>query len=222
VLTNVSLEHTEWLGDTREAIAREKLAVVTRGATVVLGAREWEELAREQGADLVLAPGASNLALARTAAEQFLGRPVDAEAAEAVRLPGRLERRGTDPEEIWDGAHNLGGLGYLLPRLPRGRYTIVASILGDKSVDDMLKALAALGDTFVATTSSNPRALPEKELAARAEPYFEHVEAAADPIRARQRARDLAGPAGRVLVTGSLYLLADLSHSVGTYDEPSP
>ena len=28
VLTNVSLEHTEVLGDTREAIAREKLAVV--------------------------------------------------------------------------------------------------------------------------------------------------------------------------------------------------
>ena len=27
LLTNVGLEHTEWLGETREAIAREKLAV---------------------------------------------------------------------------------------------------------------------------------------------------------------------------------------------------
>ena len=32
VLTNVALEHTDVLGDTREAIAAEKLAVVTRRA----------------------------------------------------------------------------------------------------------------------------------------------------------------------------------------------
>jgi dihydrofolate synthase/folylpolyglutamate synthase len=215
VLTNVALEHTEWLGDTREAIAREKLAVVRPGATVVLGEPEWNELARANGAALVLAPGGSNLALARTAAEQFLGRAVDPTPAEHVRLPGRLEHVATGPEEIWDGAHNLAGVGHLLPRLPSGDYVVLASILGDKNVDDMLRALAALGDTFVATVSSNGRALPEEELAARAEPYFEHVEAIADPARARQRARELAGPGGRVLATGSLYLLADLSRSVG-------
>jgi dihydrofolate synthase/folylpolyglutamate synthase len=222
VLTNVALEHTEWLGDTRELIAAEKLAVVKRGTTVVLGEPEWEALARAQGAELVLAPGQSNLALARTAAEQFLERPVDPHPAEAVRPPGRLERRGREPEEIWDGAHNLAGLGYLLPRLPSGRYTILASILADKDVDSMLRALSALGDTFVATTSSNERALPGKELAARAEPYFDHVETDPDPARARRRARELAGAGGRVLVTGSLYLLSDLSRSVGEYDEPGP
>jgi dihydrofolate synthase/folylpolyglutamate synthase len=222
VLTNVSLEHTEWLGDTRELIAAEKLAVVRRGATVVIGEPEWEGLARANGAALVLAPGQSNLALARTAAEQFLGRPVEPAAAEAVRLPGRLERRGAEPEEIWDGAHNLAGLGYLLPRLPAGPYVIVASILGDKDVDSMLGALAALGETLIATRSSNPRALPEKELATRAEPLFTDVEAVANPADARERARDLAGPRGRVLVTGSLYLLADLSRTVGSSDEPRP
>jgi dihydrofolate synthase/folylpolyglutamate synthase len=216
VLTNVALEHTEWLGETREAIAAEKLAVVRPGATVVLGEREWEQLAVANGAELVLAPGASNLALARTAAEQFLGYPVDPEPAEDVRLPGRLEHVAVDPEEIWDGAHNLHGLGYLLPRLPRGDYVVLASILGDKDVDDMLAALAAVGETFVATASTNERALPEQELARRAEPYFQHVEAIADPAQARRRARELAGPGGRVLATGSLYLLADLSRSVDT------
>jgi dihydrofolate synthase/folylpolyglutamate synthase len=222
VLTNVSLDHTEWLGDTRELIAAEKLAVVRRGATVVLGEPEWEGLARKNGAVLVLAPGQSNLALARTAAEQFLGRPVEPAAAEAVRLPGRLERRGVEPEEIWDGAHNLAGLGYLLPRLPAGPYVIVASILADKDVDSMLRALAVLGETLIATRSTNPRALPEKELAAHAEPLFTNVEAVSDPARARERARELAGPGGRVLVTGSLYLLADLSRTVRSYDEPGP
>ena len=221
VLTNVALEHTDVLGATREAIAAEKLAVVAEGATVVLGEPEWEELARANGAGLVLSPGRSNLALATTAAEQFLGRTVDPAPAEEVRLPGRLEHRGAEPEEIWDGAHNLAGVGYLLERLPRGRYVITLSILGDKDVDGMLRALTPLGDTVIATTSSNPRALPEKELAARAEPYFRHVEAIADPAVARRRARELAGPAGRVLVTGSLYLLTDLSRTV-SYREAHP
>ena len=221
VLTNVSLEHTDVLGSTREEIAAEKLGVIADGATVVLGEPEWEGLARERGAALVLAPGRANLALATTAAEQFLDRPVDPSAAEAVTLPGRMEHRAHDPDEIWDGAHNLAGVGYLLERLPRGPYVITVSILGDKDVDGMLRALTPLGDTVIATTSSNPRALPEKELAARAEPYFSHVEAVSDPVAARERARRLAGPDGRVLVTGSLYLLTDLSRTV-PYSETGP
>src|SRR5436309_9793153 len=76
VLTNVALEHTDVLGTTREAIAAEKLAVVQPGATVVTGEPEWEELARENGAEMVVVAGHSNLALAIAAAEAFLSRPV--------------------------------------------------------------------------------------------------------------------------------------------------
>ncbi len=70
----------------------------------------------------------------------------------------------------------------------------------------MLRLLGGAGATLVATRSSNSRALDEKELAARAEPYFEHVFAVSDPAEALGRARTL----GPVVVTGSLYLLADL------------
>ncbi len=222
VLTNVSLEHTEVLGATREAIAAEKLAVVRPGAAVVLGEPEWEELARGLGAATVESPGGSSLALARAAAERFLGRPVDPRPAEQVALPGRLQHLASNPDEIWDGAHNLAGVGYLLERLPPGPYVITLAIMGDKDVDGMLRALTPLGDTLVATTAATPRALSEKELAARAEPYFTHVEAIGDPALARARARDLAGGTGRVLVTGSLYLLADLSTTVPRDDAPRP
>ena len=88
VLTNVALDHMDVLGDTREAIAAEKLAVVQPGTTVVLGDPEWETLARENGAARVVVAGASNLALAAAAAEAFLGarrRP--------ARRPGRLAAR---------------------------------------------------------------------------------------------------------------------------------
>jgi dihydrofolate synthase/folylpolyglutamate synthase len=49
VLTNVGLEHTRWLGPTVRDIAREKLAVVREGATLILGA-DLEPDAREEAA----------------------------------------------------------------------------------------------------------------------------------------------------------------------------
>ena len=81
----------------------------------------------------------------------------------------------------------------------------------DKRPELMLRALSVLGGTLVATESSSIRALAAADLASLAEPYFEHVEAVADPADARRRGLDLAGPDGAVLVAGSLYLLADLN-----------
>jgi dihydrofolate synthase / folylpolyglutamate synthase len=211
VLTNVGLEHTQWLGETREEIAGEKLAVVQEGAAVVLCEPEWDPLARSSGAATTVLTGRSNPALAVAAGETFLGAPVDASSADAVQLPGRLERRGEAPLEIWDGAHNLDGVGWLLPRLPDRRYVVVASILGDKNAEAMLAALSALGDTVVTTASAQPRALSADELATLARRWFERTETEQDPGAALARARSIAGPDGAVLVTGSLYLLADLA-----------
>jgi dihydrofolate synthase/folylpolyglutamate synthase len=214
VLTSVALDHMDVLGETREAIAAEKLAVVQPGCTVVLGEPEWRDLAEENGASAVVVTGRSNLALAIAAAESFLGRPVDPHAADDVLVPGRLERRGDDPLEIWDGAHNLAGIGWLLPRLPAapaGGWVVVCSILRDKRPGMMLEALSVLGPALVATQSSSGRVLPAAELAALASAHFQRVEAEPEPTAARGRALELAGSAGAVLVTGSLYLLADLS-----------
>jgi dihydrofolate synthase/folylpolyglutamate synthase len=210
VLTNVGRDHTNVLGETREEIAAEKLAVVAPGAAVVLGEPEWEGGARENGAELVVVAGRSTVALGLAAAETFLGRPVDPHGADAVRLPGRLERRGVEPLEIWDGAHNLDGMGWLLPRLPMACWTVVVSILVDKDAAGMLAALAAVSDTLVATASTNARSLSAQELADRAGGRFARVEVEPEPERAVARARQLASSDGAVLVTGSLYLLADL------------
>ena len=212
VLTNVSLEHTDVLGSTREAIAAEKLAVIHSGCTVVLGEPEWEDEAVAAGAARVVVVAgetlqqtvASSRSLAVAAAEAFLGERPDAGVLHAVSLPGRLERQ---PEEIRDGAHNPAGVRWLVEHLPAGDYTVMASILADKDVDAMLAALAGVGRRFVATRSSNPRSLPAEELAGRARVWFDVVEARDDPRAALELAHALGEP---VLVTGSLYLLVDL------------
>ena len=194
------------LGVTREAIAVEKLAVVQPGATVILTEPEWVGLAQENGAESVVVAAHSNLAVALAAAEAFLVRPVDGHVD--VQLPGRLERVNEDPLEIWDGAHNLAGVGYVLARLPSVDYVLLASILADKDVEGMLAALSPLGNRFVATHSSSTRALSAQDLGERAARYFGQVEAIEDPGRALAHARGLGLP---LLVTGSLYLLADLA-----------
>jgi dihydrofolate synthase / folylpolyglutamate synthase len=194
LLTNVALEHTEVLGDTLAEIAKEKLAVAHAAKVVVMSDNTLAKLV--SGSARVVRGGA------REAAEAFLGRPIPTEVD--ITLPGRLEHRDG---ELWDGAHTPEAVDWLLERLHAREHVLCVSILVDKRVDELLERLAQAGRTLIATQSSNPRALPVDELAARAESHFDHVEAFADPHEALARARALGGP---VLVTGSLYLLADL------------
>jgi dihydrofolate synthase / folylpolyglutamate synthase len=193
LLTNVGLEHTDVLGATRAEIAAEKLAVAGPKATVILPDGEFAHLV----------PGAHRIGGAAEAVEALLGAPRPlAEAA----LPGRLEIRG---DEVRDGAHTPEAAAWLLERLPGPHdYVVVASILRDKDADGILDHLAHAGRTLVATTSSNPRALPAEAVAGAARGRFDTVLTDPDPHDALRHARRL-GP--RVLVTGSLYLLADLA-----------
>jgi dihydrofolate synthase/folylpolyglutamate synthase len=201
VLTNVSLDHTDVLGETREEIAKEKLAVVTPDATVVLGEPEWEELARELGAAKIVHADD----VGRAAAAVFLGRELGGEVEAA--LPGRLDFSG---EDVFAGAHNPGGVEWLVARLPRDDYVICAAILADKDVRSMLGSLAAVGSSFVATQAETERTLAADELAQLAREFFADVESVPDAKTAFDRARERARPGGGVLVTGSLYLLRDL------------
>jgi dihydrofolate synthase / folylpolyglutamate synthase len=196
LLTNIALEHTEVLGDTPDQIAKEKLAVAHAARVVVTSDNTFERLAPPQ-ARVVLGG-------AREAAEAFLDRPVAAEVE--VELAGRLERRGN---EVWDGAHTPEAVEWLLDRLPKRSYVLCVSILAGKDAEGILERLALAGGTLVATRSSNDRALPAEEVARLARAYFERVEVEEAPEAALARARAFAGPDGPVLVTGSLYLLAD-------------
>jgi dihydrofolate synthase / folylpolyglutamate synthase len=194
VLTSVLLEHTEVLGDTLEQIAKEKLAVAHSSKVVVLPDNTFAHLVPRR-ARIVLGG-------AREAAEAFLGRQIGGDVQ--VALPGRYERRGQD---VWDGAHTPEAVDWLLERLPRRDFVLCVSILRDKDVEGILRRLSGAGRTIVATSSSNPRATPAGELAEYAAPHFDRVEAVDDPAAALARAHELGGV---VLVTGSLYLLADL------------
>jgi dihydrofolate synthase/folylpolyglutamate synthase len=240
VLTNVGLEHTRWLGPTITDIAREKLAVVRDGGTLVVGALEPEAeaearaAAARHGARLVHAPADAgfdlaaggafqrpNFALARAAAEAFLGELDDAavtRAAAEVTVPGRFELVAREPLTIVDGAHNPSGVAALVASVPAGAagsLVAVVSILDDKDAAGMLRALLPACRAVVFTSNPNPRALPPATLEslARQLEFTGDAEVVGDPERALDRARGIAGPTGMVLATGSIYLVAGLAHA---------
>jgi dihydrofolate synthase / folylpolyglutamate synthase len=214
VLTNVSIEHSELLGQTRERIAAEKLAVVPDGGDLVIGEAGWEDAAPQAARTKVVTVGGSyqdqNRAVARAAVETLLGRPVDPSPIEQLVVPGRLEVRGRRPLEIWDGAHNPAGMQRLaaeLPALLGDRQAVaVFAAMADKDVAAMVSLLRTVCPTIIATSSSNPRSLPADTVASLAGgPSCDR------PKEALEAARVLAGPSGAVVVCGSLYLLHDLS-----------
>jgi dihydrofolate synthase/folylpolyglutamate synthase len=252
VLTSVGLEHTRWLGPTITAIAREKLDVVRPGGTLVLGSGMHpealavaEQVAAERGTTIVQADadphavvGAlgnfqrRNFALARAAAEAFLGQldeaAVEAAAAD-VRVPGRMQVVDTEPMTLLDGAHNPDGISALTESLPAliasgrtadGRVVAVVSILDDKDASAMLRSLAPLCDALVLCSSHNPRVLPPPTLSSLLDQLAPEItidhEVVRSPHAALRRARELAGPHGLVVATGSLYLISDLMHDETT------
>ncbi len=196
LLTNVSLEHTDVLGETLDQIAREKLAVAKEGSVVVLPDEAYAPLVA--GCEI-------HYGGAHKAAEAFVGHEITADVR--VALPGRLEEREA---EIRDGAHNPDGVRFLVERLPALDFTLVVSILADKDAGKMLEELRHAGSRLVATASSAARALPAAELGRLARPHFDHVEVVEPPPSALERAHELGEP---VLVTGSLYLLGDLAQA---------
>lgn len=200
LLTNVALEHTEVLGETPDEIAAEKLAVAHSASVVVLPDNSYRHLVPKR-AEIVVGG-------ARKAVETFLGHQVVEHATAA--LPGRFERRG---RELWDGAHNPAGTTWLRERVEERFDVVVASILSDKDADAMLADLAQLGPALIATQSTNPRVLPADELGRRAKSHFEQVVVEPDAAKALARARE--STCGSILVTGSLYLLADLAAQSG-------
>jgi dihydrofolate synthase / folylpolyglutamate synthase len=192
VLTSVGLDHTEWLGDSEEEIAAEKLAVLRDHSTLVLGrvspavAELARQSAREQGAELIvapedpgpdvrlLAPGGfqrRNFALAAAAAEVFLGE-LDPERVTAMaanlEIPGRLEQIGGDPPVFLDAAHNPEGAAALaeaLPEVAAGRPVVAClAVLRDKDAAAMVEALAPVLHRAICTELSAPPAdRPENE-----------------------------------------------------------
>jgi dihydrofolate synthase/folylpolyglutamate synthase len=260
VVTNVSIDHVEYIGPTLDDIAIEKAGIVKPDSILVLGetdpglvphflARESQRVVRRDidfgvranrlavggrvldlftpqatyrdvFLDLHGAHQADNAALALTAAESFLGQPLDRElvtdAFAAVRAPGRLEVVGHQPLVLLDGVKNVAGAHALHAALaeefadsPR---TLVVGLMREKEPHEMLDALGVLDAArLVCCRPQSPRG-QDPEVVAEAAHDLGVDRARLDVIddvnEAVTFAVGVTPPHGQVVITGSLYVVS--------------
>ncbi|RZD31302.1 MAG: hypothetical protein CXT74_05450 [Methanobacteriota archaeon] len=199
VLTTLALEHTDWLGDNLEAIARTKAGIVQPETHVITGWLPEFHQFIPPCASLVSGDSAREWA---TLALERLG--IAAEVVE-TRPPGRRERAGNI---MLDCAHNPHALSWLLARIAEPA-VVVFGCLRDKPLANML-ALLPLGAELLACAPDSPRA---RSAAA--------VVAAARKLGRRGRACDSVAEALELagerptLVVGSSYLVAEARRDLG-------
>jgi dihydrofolate synthase / folylpolyglutamate synthase len=155
VLTSVGLDHTEYLGETLEEIAAEKLAVLRDHTTLIRGElpsevepvvkREAERFhakamwATNVASNLVPGYQARNLALARAASEQVLAR-ADPKAA-AGELPERFEE-SVLLDLIGGHALSVPGRAELVPGDPPMLFDAAHNPDGARALAELLSELA--------------------------------------------------------------------------------
>jgi len=238
-ITPISREHTALLGDTLEEIAREKSGIIKPGVPVVSAPQPAEvttvirKIAQERKAPLFIAgcdfdiPDYEislsgdhqkiNAALAIKLAQFVPGIDLKEETIKAalkkINWPGRLEIIDKDPFVVLDGAQNVASARALKAAIQKyfkyNKLFLILGVSADKDVKGMLRELEALSEKIILTKSSSPRALDPLEM----KKLINKKEAlvAADVNSALEKARSLAHEDDLILITGSLYLIGELS-----------
>jgi dihydrofolate synthase / folylpolyglutamate synthase len=264
VITNISRDHEEHLGEGLVAIAGEKAGIIKPGVPLVTFVRQKQVLqlfrdrCREMEAPLYQGgvdfksrgkakgtfdyfgleqhiPGLTlslkgrhqyaNAAVALAVLELLNrdGFPISEtavrEGLNQARWPGRLEQLHQDPRVLLDGAHNPAAALTLAHNLKQargnGRLILVMGVMADKDVDKILARLLPLAQTVIFTQPQYFRAANTRDLARRAKPYNVEVLQTPRVAKAVQQAQSLAGPADRIVVTGSLYTVGEAKEYFG-------
>ena len=145
------------------------------------------------------------------------GIPVESEALQhgfaSAFWPGRFEVIQASPPVVLDCAHNRDSamkLRFTLNEYFPGKPVImVFGASEDKDISGMLDELMPLVKELVAVRSFHPRAIAPDELVEMAASYGRQVDCIEDIPTALEKALQLVGEDGLILVTGSIFVVAE-------------
>jgi dihydrofolate synthase/folylpolyglutamate synthase len=266
VITSLSLDHTEILGDSVAKIAAEKAGIIKPGcivvsspqgkeATEVIEARcrqqqtsliqvgrdvSWnrtggdlhQQFATVQGKidkyDLTIPllgdHQLENAATAVAALEALthLGTKVSVQnmvqGFSQMDWPGRLQILSREPMVVVDGAHNAYSMRKLAKAIKEyfcyNRCFIIFGTSCDKDIPGMAQELKSLTKDIIITSSAHPRAAPASVSAKEFAKLGIEVKVAQNVSGALSQALVVAEKTDLILVTGSLFVVAEaIDHS---------
>ena len=196
VITSISLDHTDFLGNTVEEIAEEKSGILRKNCTCVLYNDELKSHFENKCSKLVTGGLNDNLKLVNAVLKELSIKPVNT----LMRLPARQERIG---EVLLDGGHNLSAAKALEPLI--FDEVAVIGMMKDKDVDGYLSYVAKKCKRIICVTPDNPRSMSAEELEKIAKKYCSNIEICDDVSKAALR-KDVT------LICGSFYLIREIRY----------
>jgi dihydrofolate synthase/folylpolyglutamate synthase len=182
-----------------------------------------------------------NLAVAIAAAEELHNQGLAQITPEAIEegirethWPGRFQVMsavGNNPQYVFDVAHNPAGAWALRSTLSAmfqnaggglesGReITMVFGVMRDKAVREITEILFPVAARVILTHANNPRSASAEEIRQAAARVISggdlDIEGAENVQSALSRAREVAGPGGLIVVTGSIYVVGEAMRMLG-------
>lgn len=141
------------------------------------------------------------------------------EGLAATTWPGRLETVSQHPRVLLDCAHNPHAATALAQTLTSYTYDqihLLVAVLKDKDAPGMLHPLLSLADTVTVTQVEHPRSLPADRLGMLVKQQSANTAVAqeSNPVQALETLQKKAGKDDLILVTGSLFLVAEVRRSL--------
>src|SRR6266542_1112400 len=197
VVTTIAIDHTDYLGLTREDIGREKAGIFRTGRLAVCADPDPPTALDALRAHLAVDMGAVRDALV------------------SIELPGRFQVLPGRPVTVLDVAHNVQAARALADTVAAMGFhpqtLAVFGIMADKDVDAVIAALKPRVDQWLVATLPPPRGATAMLLRQR----LEQAGIAPDAIRtfddagaAYRAAREIAAEADRIIVFGSFLTVA--------------
>lgn len=194
VITNIGLEHTQYLGDTIAQIAAEKAGIIKPGVPMVVGETDPESepvfraRVAEMGSEIIFADKApdyeldlagdyqqNNLATV-LATVGILRRTLTipdgtlreglAHTAALTGLRGRWQVVRRNPLVVLDTAHNAHGIAGVMRQIARQKYDKLFMVLGFAGDKDLSAIIPLLPREahYILTQADTPRAMPVEKI----------------------------------------------------------
>ena len=240
VITNIGLDHTQFLGDTLPEIASEKAGIIKKKIPVVIGEKQpevksvFQEKATESAAEVIFVSNdmkeyktdllgdyqKANSKTAVTAIRHLKGFQISEKnilegllhVVKNTNLKGRWQLLQENPKVICDTAHNKEGLTLVINQLKKERYTKLHIVLGFVS-DKKLEDVLSLFPkeaTYYFCKPNIPRGLNETILLEKAFHFGLLGAAYLSVKKAFKEALNNANQGDIIYVGGSTFVVAEI------------
>lgn len=227
IITKIGLDHTEYLGDTIEKIAKEKCGIIKPGTKVITTScqedpalRVIENTCKTLNVPLFIAEPTCEYVLSLSGEYQkenagiaVLGAKVLGILEEHIKA-GLLNTKWIARFEylkdnlILDGGHNPDGVGALISSLKalNRPVTFVIAMMQDKDVGKTSALIRDYAKNVIVTEVKMPRCIKAEELAT----LFPYAEIEKDSVKAVKKAISETPRNELICVCGSLYLAGEI------------